>query len=117
MKAISIRQPWAWLVVNGHKDIENRSWATKHRGKVLVHTGVHNVTKAEYEDFVADCKSSKIKEYPPIDGFKKGGIVGSVEVTGCVEKSKSRWFFGPSIQGPIPYTLQVCNRKWRFLAA
>ena len=31
MKAISIRQPWAWLVVNGHKDVENRTWRTKHR--------------------------------------------------------------------------------------
>ncbi|HDU8694716.1 TPA: ASCH domain-containing protein, partial [Morganella morganii subsp. morganii] len=37
MKAISIRQPWAWLIVNGHKDIENRSWRTKYRGQVLVH--------------------------------------------------------------------------------
>jgi hypothetical protein len=28
MKVIVIRQPWAWLIVNGFKDIENRSWAT-----------------------------------------------------------------------------------------
>lgn len=26
MKALSIRQPWAWLIANGHKDIENRTW-------------------------------------------------------------------------------------------
>ena len=25
-KALSIRQPWAWLIVNGIKDVENRSW-------------------------------------------------------------------------------------------
>ncbi|WP_229215634.1 ASCH domain-containing protein [Duganella sp. CY15W] len=37
MKALSIRQPWAWLIVNGYKDIENRSWSTNVRGKVLVH--------------------------------------------------------------------------------
>jgi len=95
MKAISIRQPWAWLVVNGHKDIENRSWATKFRGKVLVHAGVHKVTKAEYQGFLERYKVARIKNPPAIDGFKRGGIVGSVEITDCVEKSKSPWFVGP----------------------
>ena len=95
MKAISIRQPWAWLVVNGHKDIENRTWATKFRGKVLVHAGVHSVTKAEYERFLKDCKAARITNPPAIGEFKRGGIVGSVEIVDCVKKSKSRWFFGP----------------------
>jgi hypothetical protein len=36
LKAISIRQPWAWLIVNGYKDIENRIWAAKLRGPVLM---------------------------------------------------------------------------------
>jgi hypothetical protein len=39
LKAISIRQPWAWLIVNGYKDIENRIWAAKLRGPVLIHAG------------------------------------------------------------------------------
>jgi hypothetical protein len=95
MKAISIRQPWAWLVVNGHKDIENRSWATKFRGKVLVHTGVHRVTKAEYEEFQKRCRAARIRDYPAIDELKRGGIVGSVEIVDCLEKSKSKWFFRP----------------------
>lgn len=30
---LSIRQPWAWLIVNGYKDIENRTWPTHFRGK------------------------------------------------------------------------------------
>ena len=29
MRVISIRQPWAWLIVNGYKDVENRTWAPK----------------------------------------------------------------------------------------
>ena len=37
--ALSIRQPWAWLIVNGHKDIENRDWPTNFRGRLLVHAG------------------------------------------------------------------------------
>lgn len=37
MKALSIKQPWASLIAHGIKDIENRTWATKYRGKVLIH--------------------------------------------------------------------------------
>lgn len=95
MKAITLRQPWAWLVVNGHKDIENRSWRTKHRGKILIHAGAHKVTKAEYADFLERCRRSQIKDYPAIDDFETGGIVGSVEIVDCVKESKSPWFLGP----------------------
>lgn len=37
--ALSIRQPWAWLIVNNHKPVENRSWPTSFRGRFLVHAG------------------------------------------------------------------------------
>ena len=40
MKALSIKQPWAWLIVNGFKDIENRTWRTKIRGEFLIHAGI-----------------------------------------------------------------------------
>jgi hypothetical protein len=39
MKVLSIRQPWAFLIVNGHKNIENRDWLTAYRGPVLIHAG------------------------------------------------------------------------------
>lgn len=32
LPAISIRQPWAWLILNAGKDIENRDWPTNFRG-------------------------------------------------------------------------------------
>ena len=38
-KVLSIRQPWAWLILHGGKDVENRNWATKVRGRVLIHAG------------------------------------------------------------------------------
>lgn len=37
MKVISLLQPWATLVVIGAKQIETRSWNTKHRGDLLIH--------------------------------------------------------------------------------
>lgn len=39
MKALSIKQPWAWLIANGYKTVENRKWYTAHRGDLLIHAG------------------------------------------------------------------------------
>jgi ASCH domain len=33
--ALSVRQPWAWAIVSGYKDVENRSWPTNYRGTYL----------------------------------------------------------------------------------
>ena len=37
MKALSLVRPWSQLVLHAGKDIENRTWSTKHRGPLLVH--------------------------------------------------------------------------------
>jgi hypothetical protein len=48
MKALSIRQPWAWLILNAGKDIENRDWPTHFRGRFLIHAS-KGMTHDEYE--------------------------------------------------------------------
>lgn len=89
MKALSIKQPWAWLIVNGIKDIENRTWKTKFRGKFLVHAS-KGVDVKRYNELL-----DKGVKLPPISEFKRGGIVGEAEIVDCVEKSDSPWFLGP----------------------
>lgn len=37
MKALTIRQPWAWAIARGYKPIENRGWTTNHRGPLAIH--------------------------------------------------------------------------------
>jgi hypothetical protein len=37
MRALSIAQPWAWLILHGGRNIENRWWQTTYRGRVLIH--------------------------------------------------------------------------------
>jgi len=39
MRALSVKQPWAWLIVNGYKKIENRNWPTSFRGRIYIHAG------------------------------------------------------------------------------
>lgn len=111
LPVLSIRQPWAWLIVNGHKDIENRTWKTHFRGKVLVHAG----KKWDEDVTLADIKAMYGVEVPR--RLKTGGIVGMVEITDCVTKSKSPWFFGPygfTLKDAEPLPFHPCKGKMGF---
>lgn len=39
MKALTVQQPWAWAIVHGGKDIENRTTLWKYRGPLAIHAG------------------------------------------------------------------------------
>lgn len=91
MKSLSIFQPWAWLIVYGHKDIENRNWRTSFRGRFLVHAG--KKWGREQREDLARVRA----QFPHLtipDTFDLGGIVGAATITDCVTRSDSRWFFG-----------------------
>lgn len=98
MKALSIRQPWAWLICHGGKDVENRTWQTYYRGWVLIHAG-KVMSRAEYDeamDWVVTNKGIPLGFPPPSSKvFGRGGIVGVMRIVGCVQRSRSPWFVGP----------------------
>jgi len=78
--AISVRQPWAGLIVSGVKDVENRTWRTSHRGRVLVHASAR-------PDVVAQGSHGS-------DGIlgANGAILGAVTLVDCLfDQSVSRW--------------------------
>ena len=84
MKALSIKQPWAALIINGLKPCENRIWATNVRGRIAVHAG-KNVDTWAMEYFAED-----IEELPP-HTLETGALVGTVEIVGCDEEVQSDW--------------------------
>jgi len=90
MKALSIRQPYSWLIVNGWKDVENRTWRTAHRGLLLIHASKTLHRDAPY--VVRKCLDDGIPLPEYVDA---GGIVGVVDVVDVVEDYPSRWFVGP----------------------
>lgn len=96
MKALSIKQPWAWLIVHGYKDIENRRWSTRFRGRFLIHAG-QTFDWAGYKWLVMNRRKLGLIDLPsPASVFyHKGGIVGEVELIDCVTTYDSPWFFGP----------------------
>lgn len=87
LPCLSIKQPWAWLIVNGHKNIENRDWPTKFRGEFLVHTG-KKPDDIDPEWFKTQFGIEIPKNLP------LGGIVGKATIVDCVSESQSPWFFG-----------------------
>lgn len=103
MKALSIRQPWAWLIVNGIKPVENRDWYCNYRGPLLIHAGkqldgeglmwlANNWYKIGAPCTVGDMIDKwKHKR----EGLDLGGIVGRVEMTKCTTSYDSPFFFGP----------------------
>jgi hypothetical protein len=109
MMALSIRQPWASLILKCGKDIENRTWSTRYRGRILIHAA-KGMTRGEHMDaimFAVDAikrdsaKASfttrvKLKDLGfNYEHLPRGGIIGSVEIVDCVQESESPWFVGP----------------------
>lgn len=114
MRALSIRQPWAWAIIHGGKDIENRTWATKFRGRFLVHAS--NVFDRDGFLFMfLNLNCLHIDSLPLY--FEQGGIIGSIELIDCIQKSDSIWFNGPYgfvLARPEPIKFKQCRGHLRF---
>lgn len=93
MRTLSIRQPWAWLIVHGHKDVENRDWATAYRGPLLIHAS-KTVAKGEYLRQQAEIEHAFGITVPGLDALPLGGIVGAVHLVDCLSHSSSPWYTG-----------------------
>lgn len=99
MKALSIQQPWAWLIANGHKDIENRDWPTKFRGQFLIHASKtvrwddYCYIRSAFPDIDIPFLSEPYNK-PRVNEYDMGGIIGIAEIVDCVIYSDSPWFQG-----------------------
>lgn len=76
MKALTIKEPWATLIIDGYKKYEFRSWKTNYRGKILIHAGM-----SEEKDML-----KKFKDYNL--NCSKGMIIGEVLLTDCILVTK-----------------------------
>jgi hypothetical protein len=95
MKCITVKQPWASLICSGLKDIENRTWKTSFRGRILIHAS----QKPDYDIIYTNNKG--IREVLEDEGFlyiddidaycSVGKIIGSVEIVDCVINHESIW--------------------------
>lgn len=112
MKALSIKQPWAWLICRGFKDVENRPWpigrnsqhglySSYHQanfqlilpGRVHVHASSKSDFSWEVDDFMMrHLSEDDYFEYTNWSyQFPYGALIGEVDIIGCVKNSKSPW--------------------------
>lgn len=94
MKALTIKQPWASLIAHGLKNIENRTWKTNYRGRILIHAAATPVKEgwdALNEMQLAKSYAHRDKLYGNNEELPYGAILGSVEIVDCVQNHPSIW--------------------------
>lgn len=74
MKVLTIKQPWATLIMQENKRFEFRSWQTKYRGELLIHAG-----KGIDKEAVKRLANYLPKELP------QGKILGKVTLVDCIK--------------------------------
>lgn len=100
MKALSIKQPWATLIASNIKNIENRTWQTKYRGRIYIHAsqklasvGFNSVggcadllTMEQWHSLDKSTKSQLVRSR-----FTASAIIGEVDIVDCVLNHPSIW--------------------------
>lgn len=73
MKTLTIKEPWATLIIEGYKSYEFRSWKTNYRGKILIHAGLslEKDSKKRFEDYNLT--------------YQMGNIIGEAELVDCIK--------------------------------
>lgn len=111
MLALSIKQPWAWAILYAGKDIENRDWPTRVRGRIVVHAG------KTYDQRGHDWLISQGYHVPA--DLPRGCNLGEVDIVGCHELAATDctrrvalnpWAFGDhcfELADPVPYDVPI----------
>ncbi|MDP3625045.1 MAG: ASCH domain-containing protein [Hydrogenophaga sp.] len=117
MITLSVRQPWAWCIVNGHKPVENRDWPTQFRGPIQIHAG-KTMSRRYYEEVGEDLVArGLVASLPAFEDLPRGGVVGITKIVDCVQDHPSGWFTGPFgfvLQDSRPLPFHPCNGALKF---
>jgi hypothetical protein len=92
VKAISIRQPWAWAILHAGKRVENRSWAAApvYRGPLLIHASKSIGTAVEREEAARTLLRAGPGDLPiPLfREMERGGFVGRANLVDVVRTTE-----------------------------
>lgn len=125
MKALTIKQPYAGLIVDGVKDIENRAWKTHFRGRIYIHAGASNEHEQRYiPAIITEMQFEECNQLWLTHGiWDKSSIIGEAEIIDCVQDSKSIWalpgYWHWVLANPVKYHTPIYNVKgkqsfWEF---
>jgi hypothetical protein len=107
LTALSLKQPWAFAVLCLGKDIENRTWRSGFRGRVILH--------ASKSVDPAGVRYLREAGFAVPDTLPLGAYVGEVTITECrpLAACRSPWAFGPwcyLLERPVCYQMPVVGR-------
>ena len=94
LKALTLYDPWATLVVLGEKKFETRSWPTQHRGLLAIHVSKNRPREAMRFDDIEPFRSALGHNYHNLGYRHPGCIIGVVEVVACYPAGRSDARFG-----------------------
>jgi hypothetical protein len=86
MKVLTVKNPWAWLIIHGGKDIENRPRKLNYRGRIAIHAAKHSDEGAYYLHSTNPAQSAAFKavrERRAEIEKTNGHIIGTVEIYNC----------------------------------
>lgn len=93
MKTLSVKNPWAFLIASGNKDVENRNWRTHYRGKIFIHVSqkpdLEYVQKVDFNIYQSVDPVARMHLLSPKPQW--GKIIGEVEILDCIRDSTSKW--------------------------
>lgn len=78
LNALSLKQPFAWLIANGYLLVDDRTWGTQYRGPILIHA-----SKGLYEEYYQYIKDHTDIPIPDKDKLEYGGVVGIARLIFC----------------------------------
>lgn len=73
MKALTVQQPWAWAIIHGGKDVENRTQAWTYRGPLAIHAGKRWSERGEQSPLMPEI-------HPWFAAVHFGAIIGVVDL-------------------------------------
>lgn len=108
-----MKQPWAWLICAGLKDVENRNWRTKFRGRIYVHASKATDEFLSGNLIIERLDEEQLQRYRAAR-MDRGAIIGEVTITDCKfrhgdmnENLFSKWHFvgnyGYYLKDPVLY--------------
>ena len=89
---LSIRQPWAWAILNAGKNVENRTWRTSYRGELFIHASKARPRRDSLDELRGILERIG-RPFPQPEDFQFGALVGKCNLFDCVpsEKVDSPW--------------------------
>jgi|SRR3954451_437539 hypothetical protein len=125
MKALTVRQPWAALIMAGYKDVENRSRQTHYRGIIALHVSLKRSAMDRPHRHGPEPMSAEAVRAMMIaweQNTDAGHVIGTVAIVGCVRDSESPWAFADhwhwvlanpvAFSNPVPATGKLGLWNW-----